>query len=708
MLPDVDAAADPRAIPVGARRRGANVVAGIYAAVLLSACTANPYVIGAYAEAADGGTGTVTDGSPTFAASLSRSGTSRLAPSLVLPSANVAATLRLRGEAATPDTWPSDELPVLTRSTGTATANVEAPFSDATRAVGLAADQPSYAAETPDVGAVEADDAVFELVLRAAPGSVPLNKLDPSGGWSLTTGVDGSLSLQLFDGRGSSTIASEPLVSEAWYHCVFWVTHGAAGAGASGRADCNGRQGTLTNLGNLGALGHVTSPTNLTIGGNEIGFHGLTEIAYFSLFRAPAGSLDGVDWLSVGRARFAALTGSLPETAHGTLLPNPNVRASAAYLDVDRADDAGRHLFLVGPDWPRVACRTDGAGVNGCGYLSELGGTRLLSPDPAAWTASEVTLVPDHALFADGDTKMDALVPSANLAPHILTRTGNYGLQPEEAFSFFVRAEKGRFVGASVSNHGEAIFDLQAVTTVSAVPAGVRAVIEPWGSGLFRCAYVFAAEAGPLVYGVHLLNGSNGTPSEVFAGDGATAWVDVWGMQLDLPSDLPGSLLGADVQAPDNLWWASDGNLPPTSRVALQLRVLLPAGPRLTDQAVLNLNLAAAAPQAPTQVNLFVTGNARQPSGQLSFEGLAGPTTYWAVEYPIATGHASVVDGLWHDVQAHWTPQEVAMSVDGVAASWPPQVSPTPFAFERIEVGFSTNSSGPLAGLVGGLQIGPE
>ena len=84
MLPDVDAAADSRAIPVGARRRGAKVVASLYATVLLSACTVNPYVIGAYASAADGGTGTVTDGSPTFAASLSRSGTSRLAPSLVL------------------------------------------------------------------------------------------------------------------------------------------------------------------------------------------------------------------------------------------------------------------------------------------------------------------------------------------------------------------------------------------------------------------------------------------------------------------------------------------------------------------------------------------------------------------------------------------------------------------------------------------------
>jgi hypothetical protein len=704
MLLDVDAAAEPRAIPVSARRRGAKVVAGIYAAVLLSACTVNPYVIGAYAGAADGGAGTVTDGSPTFAASLSRSGTSRLDPSLALPSGSVAASLRLRGEAATPDAWPSDEVPVLTGAAGTATANVEAPFSDATRAVGLAADQPSYAADTPDVGAVEADDAVFELVLRAAPGSVPLNKLDPSGGWSLTTGVDGSLSLQLFDGRGTWTIASEPLVSEAWYYCVFWVTHGAGGA-ASGRADCDGRQGTLTNLGNLGALGHVTSPTDLTIGGNQVGFHGLTELAYFSLFRAPAGSLDGVDWLSLGRVRFAALTGSLPETAYGTLLPNPGMRGSAAYLDVDRADDAGRHLFLVGPDWPRVACRTDGDDSNGCGYLSEPYRPRLISPDPAAWTTSEVTLVANHALFADGDVKMDALVPSTNATAHVLTETAAIGQQLAEAFSFFVRPEGGRFVGASVSDHGEAIFDLQAMTAVSPVPAGVRALIEPWGGGLVRCAYVFAAEAGPLVYGVHLLNGLNGTPSDVFAGDGTTAWVDIWGMQVDVSSDFPGSLLGADVQAPDNLWWASDGNLPPTSRVAVQLRVLLPAGPRLDDQAVLNLNLGAAA--ASNQVNLFVTGNAGQPSGQLSFEGLAGVTTYWAVDYPVSGGH-SVVDGIWHRVQAYWTPQAVAISVDGVAASWPPQVSPAPFTFDRIDVGFSTSSSGPLAGLVGGLQIGPQ
>jgi len=694
----------------------ASAVLAIALTAVYSGCTAGPYVIGAYLEAsparadasgpdaaADGGSDASPSSTATFAATLSQSGTSQLDPALALPSGPLAATLRLRGESATADTWPSDQGPVLAGAQAAASTNLDAPFPDATRAVGFVADAPAYAAPTADIADLDADDAVFEVVLRAVPGAVMLDKRGAGSGWALETNALGSLVLELDDGQNLATVASEPLTSDAWYHCMFWVTHGTASSPATGRADCDGRQGTPSDL---SALGAVPSTMNLAVGGNAAGSGGLTELADFSLFRAPAGSLAGVevDWLTIGRTRFAALTGSLPQVALGSLLPNPGMRDSVAYLDLDRDDGSGRHLFLVGPDWPRVACRTDVAGVNGCGYLSEPGGTRLLDPDPtaAAWAPSEVTLIANHALFADGDTRMAALVPSTQSAPHVLTSTASVG-PAQEVFSFFARAESGRFVGASVSVHGEAVFDLQ--TQAVTAPAGVHATIEPWGAGLFRCAYVFTAEAGSLAYSVHLLDNM---PTDVFAGNGATAWLDVWGLQLDVSSAFPISLLGATTQDADELEFVgNDGNLPKTSAASLQVRFLLPVGPRLTDQALVNLNLGDSKEQPQNQVNLFVTGNA--DSGKLSFWGLQGGTTYWTVEYPVSAPYPSAVDGMWHGLQARCAPQSVVMSVDGVAASWPPQkVSPSPFAFDRIDVGFSAQSSGDLAGLVGGIQIGPQ
>jgi hypothetical protein len=674
---------------------------------LCAACTMNPYVIGEYIESPDASTspdGNTPLSTATFAAGLSNSGPSALPSALDLPLGATPATLRLRGEAATTTGWPADTGSNLMRGSGSPIVHLGTPFSDATgMAVGLASDGSSYAAATPDVGAIDADDAVFEVVLRAVPGATLLDKRGTSSGWALRTNAAGSLGLELDDGQLLVTVPSEPLVSEAWYHCLFWVTHGANGDAPFGRADCDGRQGTSMPL---GALGSLASTTDLSVGGNVPGSGALTELAYFSLFRAPPGSLDGVDWLTIGRARFAALTGSLPQVHGGSLLPAAGARASVAYLDIDHADGAGRHLFLVGPDWPRVACRTDSTGHGGCGYLSEQGGPRLLSPDPMAWTADEITLVPNHALFADGDTRMGALVPSTQSAAHVLTASGSYG-PAQQAFSFFVRAESGRYVGASVSNHGEAVFDLQAgVVVTQPAGAGARATLEPWGAGLFRCAYVFTAEAGALVYRVHLLDDA---PSDVFAGNGATAWADVTGMQLDVSSAFPASLLGAAVQAPDSLTFvASDGNLPNTAAVSVQFNVLLPAGPRLTDQAIVNLNLGDATEQANDQVNLFVTGSAAQPTGELGFWALQNGATYWTVDYPVSAPHPSIVDGAWHDVQAEWAPSAVGMSVDGVAASWAPQkVSATPFAFDRIDIGFSLSSSGYLVGLVGALQIGP-
>ncbi|HEY1534930.1 MAG TPA: hypothetical protein VGF76_12975, partial [Polyangiaceae bacterium] len=352
---------------------------------------------------------------------------------------------------------------------------------------------------------------------------------------------------------------------------------------------------------------------------------------------------------------------------------------------------APRQLFVVGPDWPRIACRSDVNGTHDCGYLSEAQRTRWLEPKASAWTASELAVAADYADFADGMHRMEALVPSSAKAAHALTWTGSYG-GARQALSFFARAEAGQLVSVNVSKLGTAVFDVRAGTVVGAPSVG-NASIEDWGGGLFRCAYVFAPTAGATTYSVEPLADAQAQP---FAGDAKSAWLDLAELQLDVGQAYPGSPLAAANQAGDALSFiADDGNLPSSSAVAQRLRVLLPAGARLTDQAVLNLNLDG---EFDNQVELYLTGD----SNQLKFWGLQGGDAHWAFSHPV-----SLVDGLRHSVEADWGSDFASLSVDGVSLRQEAMLpNDPPFVLNRIDLGFSSNSSGSLEGLLAGVEIG--
>jgi hypothetical protein len=686
---------------------------------LVAACTANPYVIGVYLPGGDAGRGASDGGVPTagpdasgpsavsfsapLASGANSTGTSNLSDTLILgegvdggsdASAPVTVILRLRGETATATSWPSDQGVSLAIPAGGNAPNVglSAPFSDSTRAVALAATEPSYVAASSDaaIGDIGNDDAAFELVFRAEPGQIIAAKGasgSTNSGWALTTssvpagtaasalGSGGNLLLDLSDGQQLVEVSSEPLTADAWYHCMLWLSHDAGA-----RIDCNGDGGNLTDIHLLGSLASTT--TSLSIGGVSSVSADSLQVAYLSVFRAASGTTLGTPdaWLETSRQRFAALTGVLPAVALGTALPNTGLRGSTAYVDL--ADGSGRHLFLVGADWPRVACRTDSSG-RFCGYLSERARGRLLPPDPSGWTTSEVTVNANYA--AGGGAAQDVL-------------------------SFYARAETGHLLGVQVSGQNEAVFDLSALSASS--PAGVGTTIEPWGAGLVRCAYTFKnAIAGPVTFELHLLDSS---PSgEPFAGDGQSAWVDVAGLQVDVSTFYPRSLVGADAQLADQLVFiANDGNLPKGSSVSISLQVLLPAGPRLDDQAILNLNFQD---DYTNQVDLYVTGatgdqDAGGSANTLEFSGLlpgptalAQPTTLWAFN-----NFTSVIDGNRHSIRAEWTPR--------AASVWVDQMQPATEALlvsgamqpplDRMEVGFSVNSSGPLEGLVSSIAVG--
>jgi hypothetical protein len=671
------------------------------ASLVLHACTSNPYYIGASCPGAEraaqpcdeggaGGAGAAAAAGASsdlnFALDLDQSGASHLQSELELAGHRIEASLRFRGETATSDDWPSDQGALLVKGGSAPLVQLEAPFTDGTRAVGLGSGAPTYVAQSPEPGAVDADDFALELVLRGVPGASVIGKRAAGPGWALRVEAGGALTLELTDAERTLQVSSEPLVARAWYHCLFWVSRSAGG-----QSYCDGRAGPPSDV---SALGDLASDTPLAVGGGASDGSLSTELAHFSLFRAQAGALgQSADWQAVSRLRFAELTGVSPRVARGSLLPRPGLRDSPAYLDLQRGISAARHLHLVGPDWPRITCRADTAGVRDCGYLSEPKRTRWLDARADTWTTSALTVATDSAVFADGEQRMAGLVPSAEQVAHALSVSGTYG-GARQALSFFARAEQGQLVGVSVTGRDRAIFDLEA-GAVLRTPTDAQASIEAWGDGLFRCALVFEPEAGTLTYQLQLLDSAG---AELFLGDGKSAWIDVAGLQLDVGGAYASSLLAADSQAADQLSFVgSDGNLPTQDTVVERLRVLLPAGPRLTDQAVLNFNRGG---EFDNQVQLYVTGD----TGELKFWALGDGETHWAFTHPL-----SPIDGRRHQIEASWGPSFAQLSVDGTSITNDRLIeSPAAFALDRIDVSFSSNSSGSLEGLVAGIEIGPR
>ncbi len=688
--------------------RAVGLTALLCSSLLLEACTSNPYFIGAScpgaksasadapcgAAGAAGSAGSVgmagsagsagVSSNLNFAVDLDQSGASHLASKLGLAAGSIDATLRFRGETATANDWPSDQGALLVKGTAPLVVQVEAPFTDGTRAVGFASDASAYVAQSAEPGDVDTDDFALEVVLQAAAGAQVIATRGTTRGWSVQLTPQAALTLELTDDQGTLEVSSGPLAADTWYHCLFWVSRSVGG-----QAYCNGRAGAVTDTSQLGSL---KSTTSLVVGGGSPTSDRASNLAHFSLFRVSTGALGPAeDWAAISRLRFAELTGVSPRVARGRLLPRAGQRETPAYLDLQRGIDGARHLFLVGPDWPRVTCRADAAGVRDCGYLGEPERSRSIKARADAWTASELDTLPDNADFADGERRMEGLVPSSTTLRHALSVTGKFG-GAQQALSFFARAELGQNIAVSVTGRDRAIFDV-AAGSVTTAPANASASIEAWGDGLFRCSLVFTPAAGALTYELQLL-GPDG--AEAFAGDGKTAWLDVAGLQLDSGLAYAGSLLAVDIQAADQLSFSgTDGNLPALGALTERLRVLLPAGPRLTDQSVLNLNRAG---EFANQAELYVIGD----TSELKFWGLNAGATHWAFVHP-----ASLVDGQRHQLEASWGPDSAELTVDGKSVMKKAQLAnELAFSFDRIDVGFSSNSSGSLEGLVAGIEIG--
>jgi hypothetical protein len=552
------------------------------------------------------------------------------------------------------------------------------PFADRGSALshaGLAA----YSANSDWASAVDGAWAL-EAVFRAEPGALLLAQLDgKADGMRLAVSGSGQLSLQVTSSNGGITVTSQPLVPDAWHHCLALVDR-SQGA----QIICNGQAGDVVDV--PSGLSMASVAATATLGDAAPARVHWAELASW---QASSWGARGA-WPDTARERFARLVGTYADGAKAPL-PLSEVRPSGAYIDMSPVDaPEQRRLHPVGQHWPRIVCRPTSDSPRFCGLLLESSSSLQVAPASFTldhWDAAELGVAAGTTGGSLGTAGLFALAPTTAQGAHTLSFEVTFADGPA-VLSFFARALGKKLLRVDVPGIASAAFDLAASTVVES--SGTRVVsAEPWGDGLVRVSYSFDVGPGPGSLQLSILDDDG---ASAFAGSGDVA-AEVGEGELRFRSfSTPLPTFGS-IQAEDSLVFpAGNGNFPSGGAFEIDAEFWLPAAPLLADAAILNANFAM---QYEQQINLFVTAQ----QSVVRFQSLLGKTAPWTV-----TGAATVTDGNVHHLAASVAAGEASLSVDGATLKAPAEAYDTS-KLDRIEVGASKTSSGALTGMVRRLSI---
>lgn len=485
----------------------------------------------------------------------------------------------------------------------------------------------------------------FEIVFRAAADG----PLVESTAWGdLTLRAD-----QLVWRRGGAELQSAPLAPDAWAHC------GAAWAAGQAWIVCNGVAGIPGELPSPAAAGLA----ELTVAHGEE-----RQLAWL------AGHGTDLDPEAL-RSRFLGLTGLGPTVGDGRVrFP---IRATAAALTT--FEDGTRWLHRVGLDWPRVGCWD----ADRCGLWSESG----RSPVPFdAWSAEGLELLAEQRWR--GSDVVTVAWSASGPGPHVLRRSVSTEAT-RRVLSFFVSAadpiEVAGTMGALQARFrvgGSAPAPLQ-------LPSSGEGRVEVWDPAasdrapLHRVVWSQPVPAGELELSIEL------SPS---AG-GALAPGRIGAPQLDRGhAGLP---VIAD-QSEDHVSYPGGVNLPDGDAGRIEAVFFAPWLPGPGQSTVVNLSRQG---RFGDQINVFIADE-----GQMLYWGLRDDDSRWGFGL---TGAARVDDGRTHRVEARWGPSGATLDVDGATEGLgDADAAGTHIGFDRIDLGNSLESSGPLFGGISVLRIG--
>jgi hypothetical protein len=348
-------------------------------------------------------------------------------------------------------------------------------------------------------------------------------------------------------------------------------------ADRSGSARCylNGVSVATTNISALVAQtlggGRWQFTGHRTPGANACG----ADISHLAIW-------TGQDWLdtheqdALAMERFQRACGIWPELAAGTAAPLAATRASSATLE--KLDSNGNAILVpVGTNWLRTESFKDENNVSRTGLLLEEASTNLVlySQDfsQADWVKSFLTLS-SIPLVRMGNN-FTGLIPSSDNDVHAIHQVITVTAASVYTFSFYICAGYSNQVAFlmrnSVSNIEVLIlFDnLDTVLTheISYGSLTKDLLVENKGNGVFRVSGSVVSSDTALLPTFYAVNPAGDVS---FAGDGATVYTYIFGLQLEnksfRTSYIP-TTTAAVSRSADILRYSGVGNLSPISHL---------------------------------------------------------------------------------------------------------------------------------------------
>jgi len=453
--------------------------------------------------------------------------------------------------------------------------------------------------------------------------------------------------------RGGTEVRSAALAPDAWVHC------GAAWTAGEAQVVCNGVAGTSGPL----PPASTSGPAALTVvrrGGRQLAWlagHGV--------------HLDD----AALRARFLSLTGMEPTVGDGQVrFP---IRSSAAALTT--YEDGTRWLHRVGRNWPRVGCWF----AERCGLWTEAGRSPV-SLD--RWSTEGLALLGEEA-WRGSDARTTAWRADGP-GPHLLRRVVD-GEATRRVLSFFVSVAEPMEVVAAMGSL-QARFRLGGTASEPlAIPTDGAGRVEVWDPAtadrapLHRVVWSQPIPAGQVDLSIELRPSSGGTlpPGRIGAPQFERS-------QVGLP-------VVAD-QDEDHVSYPGGVNLPIGDAGRVEASFFVPWLPGPGQSTVVNLSQQG---RFGDQINVFVAGE-----GQMLFWGLRNDDSRWGFGLP--EDSLRVDDGRSHRVVGSWGPSGATLDIDGVSESQGDGTAAgTHLGFDRIDLGNSLESSGPLYGGISVFRV---
>lgn len=372
------------------------------------------------------------------------------------------------------------------------------------------------------------DDYIFEWVGKVTNTSFThsiINDNDGTNGFTLEYLSSGNM--RIIHGSGVPVNVQFAVPVGSYNHVMCF-----ADRNNNMRCDVNGVLGGQ--IGINGQTGSVNNANGLQIGGaTYIGATGTggETTAVARVWKCTNCINTTAEQDAIAQQRTYALAGITPSIA---VVQLPIfIRATSAYLDLDRDGDGTRRMYLMGNGWPRVVRRNYG-GMK-VGLLDEPTVTNLVLNSivlaAAEWTQTQATISSNGIASPEsGETTADGVIPSAVSATHSDKTTTKIALGAATATVYaFAKIGNRNFSVVQVFDGAASNFSESFNVNTCAVGSNLAGTLTPFaenvGGGWCMIGFTFTSIA--TTYDVFLHSATDAANSN-FAGDGTTVGTWFW------------------------------------------------------------------------------------------------------------------------------------------------------------------------------------